>query len=179
MRDASKSSAVKPSSACTEQHPLVTCLKASMLLWCFTTSTAVKLDAFTHSHMQYFDGLAKIVASRFPNDTTLPLIGQLNYSTFGNYSGYIQIAMGVAKDFVSANPDFSIEDMLGIIPTNPTLISMVKYVLNRMEAMAAMKPTSNSPTSFNPILELNNTAARRIGVDFALNFAGMLCESSC
>jgi hypothetical protein len=128
---------------------------------------------------QYFNTLAQIVANRFPNDTTLPLIGQLNYSTFGNYSSYIQIAMGVATNFLDANPNFSVEDMLGIVPTNPTLISMVTYVLNRMKSMAAMKPTSSSPTGFNPILELNNTAARRVGVDFALNFQGKAGRAVC
>lgn len=115
------------------------------------------------------------MASRFPNDTSLPLIGQLNYTTFGLFAPYIQVAMGVAQNLSSANgTDFSTETMVVIIPTNPTLGSMVKYVLLRMGAMAAMNTTASSPTSFTPILELNNTASRRIGVNFGLNFTGML-----
>jgi hypothetical protein len=143
------------------------------------TTVPTSSTQFAPIIMQYYNTLSQIVAARFPNDSTLALLGPLSESTFANYSSYIQIAMGVATSFQNIIPDFSVEDMLGIVPTNPTLISMVTYVLNRMESMAAMQPTSNSPTNFNPILELNNTAARRVGVDFSLSFQGMAGCGSC
>lgn len=66
---------------------------------------------------------------------------------------------------------FGVKELLSIVPTRPTLTSMVDYLLDRMDALKRTR-NSNVPVDFIPILDLRQPN-KTIGFELYINFTGM------
>lgn len=138
-----------------------------------SNSTYVKLNLCVLIHFpystQYLQKLLNITRARFPNDTALSNLSSLGLSDIPTYGKYIQVALGVATNLDSAPSEFSVSDLLAIVPTNPTLKDLATYIYNRI---MALETDPNAPIYFRPRLEMQ-APSRRIGFDLRLNFNGM------
>jgi hypothetical protein len=66
---------------------------------------------------------------------------------------------------------FGVKELLSVIPTRPTLSSMVDYLLDRMDSLKRSR-NSSVPVDFIPILDLRNPN-KTIGFELYINFTGM------